>query len=198
MCTFDEVKVCRFWPFFFDFLPPVTFCDLETNFFRDLWPKMTSDDLTFTLRKQTSRPTFWYIIYHLLTKSEICLFSEFLTSGDLLWPRQTFHQKAEVKSVIIIYHLPTFNDFLNLTYFRNLTSGDLCWPRDPFFWKADVKSVILIYTLSTFDDFWNMTFFPNFWPRVTFVDLLTPFFEKLTSKPSFWYTIYPPSMTFEI
>ena len=118
---------------------------------------MTSYDLTFTLRKQTSRPTFWYIIYHLLTKSEICLFSEFLTSGDLLWPRQTFHQKAEVKSVIIIYHLPTFNDFLNLTYFRNLTSGDPCWPCDPFFWKADVKSVILIYNLPTSNDFWNLT-----------------------------------------
>ena len=79
-----------------------------------------------------------------------------------------------------------------------LTSGDLCWPRFLFFWKAEVKSVILIYNLPIFNDFWNLTYFRNFSPRVTFVDLVTPFFEKLRSRASFWYMIYPLLMTFEI
>ena len=89
----------------------------------------------------------------------------FLTSSDLA----TLFLIADVKSVILIYNLPTFNDFENLTYFRNF------WPRmtfvdlvTPFFWKADVKGVILIYNLPTFDDFWNLTLNdPKFviWPQ---------------------------------
>ena len=173
-----------------------------------------------------------------VNKFEIWSSSGFLTSGDLLWPRDTFHQKAEFKSVIMTYHLPTFNHFWNLTYFRNfwprvtfvdlvtpffekltsrasvwyicyhilskfeicpfswfLTTGDLCWP---LFWKAGAKSVILVFNLPSINDFWNLTFFRNFWLRVSFVDLLTPFFEKLTSGGSLWYTIYSLSMTFEI
>ena len=161
---------------------------------------MTSDDLTFTLRKQTSRPSFWYIIHHLLTKSEICFFSEF-------WPQVTFYDlvtlfirklKSRASLWYTIYPLsmtleiwPIFGIFdlgwplltswslflkswrqerhfdIHFIHFRwllkydlfseFLTSGDLCWPRDPFFWKADVKRVILIYNLPTFNDFWNLT-----------------------------------------
>ena len=55
----------------------------------------------------------------------------------------------------------------------------------------------MIYHLPTFNHFWNLTDFRNFWPRVTFVDLVIPFFEKLTSRASFSYTIYPLSKTFE-
>ena len=78
------------------------------------------------------------------------------------------------------------------------------WPRwplvtsRPLFWKADVKSVILIYNLSILKEVWNLTYFRNFWPPLTFVHLVTRFFEKLTSRASFWYTIYPLLMKFEI
>ena len=46
--------------------------------------------------------------------SKFDLFWGFVTSNDLLWPRVTFFEKADVKSVILIYYLPPFNDVRNL------------------------------------------------------------------------------------
>ena len=40
--------------------------------------------------------------------------------------------------------------------------------------------------------------FRDFWPQVTFYDLVTPFISKLNSRASLWYTIYPLSITFEV
>ena len=116
----------------------------------------------------------------------------FMTSWYLLSEnlRQERHFDIQFTNFQWLLKFDLFSEFL--------TSVDLCWPRDPFFWKADVKSVILIYHLLTFNEFWNLTYFRNFWPRMTFVDLVTPFFEKLTSRASFWYIIYSLSMTFEI
>ena len=39
--------------------------------------------------------------------------------------------------------------------------------------------------------------FGYLWPQVTFYDLETPFISNLTSRASFWYTIYPLLMRFE-
>ena len=119
--------------------------------------------------------------------------SRFVTSDDLLWPRADCIRK-QVKIVILISNLSCINKVRNLTF---LTSGDLCC-LVTLFWKADVKSIILTLNLPTYNKFWNLTYFRNFWPGVTFVDLVTLFFEKLTSRASFWYTIYPLAMTFEI
>ena len=56
----------------------------------------------------------------------------------------------------------------------------------------------MIYHLPTFNHFWNLTDFRNFWPRVTFVDLVIPFFEKLTPRASVWYIFYHILPKFEI
>ena len=121
LCLFDKVQICLFRLFFVIFYLRWPFMTWRLTFIPDLWPQMTSDDLTLTSRKQTSRPSFWYIIYHLLPKFKICPFSEFLTSGDLCWPRDPFFWKAYVKSAILIYTLPTSNVVWNLT--PNLTFG---------------------------------------------------------------------------
>ena len=96
------------------------------------------------------------IIYHILSKFEIWPFLGFLTSSDILWTRDTFHQKVDVKSVILVY---------NLFYLIQLR---------------------------------NLTFFGDFWPRVTFYDLETPFIRKVTSRASVWYIIYNIKSEFKI
>ena len=83
-------------------------------------------------------------------------------------------------------------------YSEFVTSNDLCRPLDYFYWKIDVKGVILIYNLPYFMKVKNLTYFSDFWPRVTSSDLAKSFFEILTSRASFWYTIYPLSTYFEI
>ena len=105
---------------------------------------------------------------------------------DLRWPYMTSWHLSSVSWIQERHYDIPFTHFQSLLKFDRfsefLTSGDLCWPRDPFFWKAYVKSVILIYNLPTFNDFWKLTFFRNFWPQVTFVDLVTPFFWKADVK----------------
>ena len=54
----------------------------------------------------------------------------FFTAVDLLWPRDTFCQKTYVKSVILIYNLPPFDEV------RNLTLNDpkfVIWPQTQIF-----------------------------------------------------------------
>ena len=103
LSTFDKVQNLSFFDLFPWFLPLVTFYDLDTNFhssFTDLrWRR------AWFFRKLTSRPSFWYIIYHVLTKFEKWPLSGFLTPADLLSPRHTIFHKADVKSVILIYNL---------------------------------------------------------------------------------------------
>ena len=131
------------------------------DLFRHFWPQVTfitSWHLSSeSLRQERHFYTPW-IHFQWLLKFD--LFSEFLTSGDLCWPCGPFVWKADVKSVILIYHLPTFNGFEIWPIFGILTLGDLCWPWvtfvdlvTPFLWKAVVQSVILIYNLATFNDF---------------------------------------------
>ena len=120
---------------------------------------------------------------------------------DLRWPLFTswpVFLKSWRQERHFDIHFTYFKWSLKFDQFSEfLTFGDLCSPRDPFFWKADVKNVILIYILPTLNEVWNLTFFRNLWPLMTFVDLVTPFFEKLTSRASFWYTFYPLLMKFE-
>ena len=57
-------------------------------------------------------------------------FFEFLTSSDLGWPREPIFWKAYVKSVILIYNSPAFNEV------RNLTLNDpkfVIWPQTQIF-----------------------------------------------------------------
>ena len=62
------------------------------------------------------------------------------------------------------------------------------------FWRTEISKLIQ----SKFRPNSDFTYFWNFWARMTSGDLATPFFEKLKSRASFWYTLYPLSMTFEI
>ena len=109
------------------------------------WPQMTSR-LTF-FEKTSSRASFLGINCLLLLKYwNLTLFSRFLTSGDLEWPWYQLSWKADAKSFILRYDLPTFKKYWNLTPFsRFLTSRDLEWPCHQLFWKADAKSFILRY-----------------------------------------------------
>ena len=155
--------------------------------------------VTRFIRKLTAKASFLYTINPLSMTFEIWpIFGNFDLGWPLLtsWPLFLKSWRQERHFDIPFTYFQWFLKFD--LFFEFLTSCDLCWPRDPFFWKAYVKSVILIYHLLTFNDFWNLTYFWNFWPRVTFVDLVTPFFEKLMSRASFWYTIYQLSMNFEI
>ena len=121
------------------------------------------------------------------------------------WPRWPFMTSWHLSSESWIqerhYDIP-FTHFQSLLKFdlssEFLTSGDLSWPRDPFFLKSFLQErqfdiyFMIFYQSSKFDLFWGfLTLSDLFWPWVTFVDLLTRFLEKLTSRASFWYTIYP-------
>ena len=66
------------------------------------------------------------------TRSKFDLFWEFLTSGDLPWPRDTFYQNADVKCVILIYNLPHFNEVRNLTLNK---PKFVIWPQTQIFYK---------------------------------------------------------------
>ena len=75
------------------------------------------------------------LIYSFLSKFEIWPFWGFSTSADFLWPRDTFSQKADVKSVILIYNSLPFDDV------QNWTLNDpkfVIWPQTQIFsedWK---------------------------------------------------------------
>ena len=112
-------------------------------------------------------------------------FSEFLTLGDLFWPRVTFFQKADAKTVILIYSLPIFNEVRNLTLNDPKFESwpifgifDLGWPLLTS-WSLFLKSLrqerqfdiyfIIFYQSSKFDLFWGfLTLGDLFWPRLTF------------------------------
>ena len=82
------------------------------------------------IRKLTSRSSFLFIIYNILSKFVIWPFLGFLTSVDLPWPRDTYPQKVYFKSVILIYNLSPFNEV------RNLTLNDpkfVIWPQTQIF-----------------------------------------------------------------
>ena len=118
----------------------------KIDIFRDFWPQVL-----------TARASFLYTINPISMTFEIWPIFEIFELGWPLLPSWPLFWKADIESVILIYHLSIFNDFWNLTYFQNfwpwVTFVDLL---TPFFWKADVKSVILIYNLPNFNDFWNL------------------------------------------
>ena len=77
------------------------------------WPFITS--LHALSESWWQKRLFYIRLAHFQWLLKFDLFSEFLTSDDLCWPRDPFFWKADAKSVILIYNLPTFNEFWNLT-----------------------------------------------------------------------------------
>ena len=119
-----------------------------------------------------------------------------MTYDDLFWPRDQFFSKASVKSFILTYNLFTLwslkFDLFSALFWPLLTLFDLKTKFNDLFWKALAKSFILRYNLYTFDKNQNLTFwglFRDFWPLLTFSDFETNFFEKLSSRASFWCII---------
>ena len=140
-----------------NFSPQVTSYDLETPFTRkltsrasfwyiiynnlskfEIWsflaifdlglPLMTSRHLSLESWRQERHFDIQFIMFNPSPKFD--LFLGFLTSGDLWWPRDTFQQKADVKSVILIYKLTPFSEV------RNLTLNDpkfVIWPQTQIF-----------------------------------------------------------------
>ena len=137
------------------------------------WPLMTSwhlSSLSWSQERHYDIP-----FTHFLSLLKFDLFSEFLTSGDLCWPRDPFFWKAYVKSVRLIYITSYFIKVRNSTFFRIF---DLGWPlltSWPLFSKSlrlerqiDIYYIIF-YQSSKFDLFWGfLTAGDLFWPRVTF------------------------------
>ena len=103
------------------------------------WPLLTSWPLFLKSWRQERHFNIHFIHFRWLLKYD--LFSEFLTSGDLCWPCDPFFWKADVKSVILIYNLPTFNDFWNLTL--NDPKFEI-WPLTQFFFTRNHYQVLLI------------------------------------------------------
>ena len=123
-----------------DFRPRMTSCDLATTYF---W-------------KLTARASFWFFIYLISLKFKIWpIFRIF----DLGWPPMTswllFSWKADVKTVILIYNLPTFNEL------RNLTLNDpkfVIWPQTQIFSDfTDHFELLLVKINRMFDFFQNKT-----------------------------------------
>ena len=159
---------CKICAYFRDFYLWSPFMTLTLTFIRVLlifgisdlgWPLLTSFSLFL---KSWSRERHFDIQFtHFQWLLKFDLFSEFLTSGDLFWPRDPFFWKAYVKSVSLIYMLSYFIKVRNLTFFRNLwplmTSDDL---KTTFFGK-----------LSSRASFWyiNWPVYANFeiWPKNT-------------------------------
>ena len=144
-------------------------------FIQDLWPQMTSCDLATTFfenRRQELKTT------HLYSFSKDCQNNSkkftFTTTGleiRTLWGR---HADAVSKeSPLKTANLNLNKDFRNVKK-RHFDIQFITFHRSP---KFDL--------------------FGNLWPRVTFYDLKTPFISNLTSRASFWYTIYPLLMKFE-
>ena len=159
---------------------------------------------TTSFEKLPSKGFFLHSISILLIKMKTL---RFLTLGDVKWP-----STAEVTSFVffsIIYlRLMTFHIVVYLVYFckrlkfvffhsKLVTSDDLIWPWDYFFFKNRRQErhfdtqFIIFHRSPKFD------LFGNLWPQVTFHDLETPFISNLTSRASFWYTIYPLLIRFE-
>ena len=67
------------------------------------WPFLTSWPLFLKSWRHERHFDIQFTDFQWLLK--FALFSEFLTSGDLCWPRDPFFWKADVKSVILIYPL---------------------------------------------------------------------------------------------
>ena len=105
---------------------------------------LTSGDLCWprfilkSLRQERQFDIYFIIFYQ---SSKFDLFSKFLTSGDLCWPRDPFFWKADVKGVILIYNLPTFDDFWNLTL---NDPKFVIWPQTKIFSSGNHNQVLLI------------------------------------------------------
>ena len=145
-------------------------------------------------------------------------FRHYFVIFDLSWRWMVFGLRrfSEVKSCVCTYTLCLF-DKVQICLFRLFswffTFGDLSWPGDWLLFQiCDLRWPLMTSRLLLesrrpdrhFDIYFiiyyrssKFALFRNFWPRVTFVDLVIPFFEKLTSRASFSYTIYPLSKTFE-
>ena len=92
---------------------------------------MTSFDLSTTfIEKLMSRAWFWYIIYLISWKLKIWPIFQIFGLG---WPRVTswpLFWNSDVKSVLLIYDLPTFNVLWNLTLNE---PKFVIWPQIQFF-----------------------------------------------------------------
>ena len=137
---------------------------------------------TNAFEKLRSRASFWSIIRLLAKKIEIWPWLVFVTSTDLVWPRDFLFWKACVKSVILIYNLPYFINVQNLTYFWDfwprMTSGDLA---TAFFGK-----------LTSWASFWDINSLPyekfEIWPKMT-RNL------KFDTRPEIFYSIFSFCLT---
>ena len=93
------------------------------------WPHVTSRLLFFETRRQERHFEIQFIIFQKSPKFD--LFFGFLTQSDLYWHWDTFYQKADVESVILIYNLTPFNKV------RILTLNDpkfVIWPQTRIFY----------------------------------------------------------------
>ena len=107
----------------------------------------------------------------------------FLTSDDLLWPRDTFLQKAE--SVILIYNLLYLIQVRNLTFFDIF---DLEWPfmtlrhLSSESWRQERHFDIQFIPL-----YWGSKFDPK-WPKIWNLTLNSYFFLEMfiQSHWTFW------------
>ena len=103
---------------------------------------MTSFDLSSTfIEKLKSRAWFWYRIYLISWKLKIWpIFQIF----DLGWSRVTswpLFWNSDVKSVLLIYDLPTFNVLWNLTLNE---PKFVIWPQIQFFFNRNYSEIPLI------------------------------------------------------
>ena len=119
-------------------------------------------------------------IRHIIYSLSLTFLRHFSAISDLKWPWMTF-----------ICHFWPYRTFVALeTYFLKTIS-----PRASH-WKR-LKFDLYLRFVTSNDLMWRLLFqsskfdlFHDFWPQMTSDDLAIPFFEKLSSRASFWYIIY--------
>ena len=107
--------------------------------------------------------------------------------------------KAVSLKLIFMFNLSDFDKVQNFTFFNQFSTSRLTFDTLHFkihfvyfflvsYFILEMHAGLLLDKIKIW--FGRLKFIRNFWPQMTFGDLLTTFYRKLTPRASFWSKIY--------